>query len=598
MPLAAVLGTLIFHRFSLWTGLDTVQADSGDSRFIAFLLEHWNNAWHGRADWRSPPIFWPVTGTLAYSDGLLAMGAIHAALRSGLGVFAAMNAQLVLLSLASFAAAYGLFARGFGLTVWGATAGAYLFAFSWPRVAQLVHVQLQFTVLLPLLAWLALRCLRDGPALARSAFAWRACLFVALLALLLATTLYYAVFAALGGVVAVSLCMLRRGGRAHLAALLRRHVAGLSAAAVLGGMLAAPVVAFYLPVVRESQGRAWAEVLSFMPRAPNRWWMGRENWAWGWLFARGPQATIDARWPEMRIGAGLAVSLVWVAACCGSVVALIRRPPDRGTPIRLTIVTGAVLQVLMLRLPGDVSLWWAVWRAFPGASGIRGVPRLELVVLLPMALAFGWALDAALARARRHGRRWMLAAAAVTCVAAVEQLGRVHSYSGRAAEAMSRRVAEALPPRCTAAYIVATPDLVTPDEAIDEQHFDPAAYLAANPDVAAVWTDRPWDHYRLFGRAEHRTLDVTEAARRHVLRFLAYNYTIPLGATLGRVPVVNGLSGWQPPGWALFDVLAADAPARLATWLSLHGVGASGVCTVAIRLAADELLLRPAALLP
>jgi hypothetical protein len=104
--------------------------------------------------------------------GSFGMGILDAALRTRLGVFPAMNAQLILLSIATFAAAYALFARGFGLSVLAATLGAYFFAFSWPRFAQLVHVQLQFTALLPLLLLLALGMLPRDAHHPHGPFAW------------------------------------------------------------------------------------------------------------------------------------------------------------------------------------------------------------------------------------------------------------------------------------------------------------------------------------------------------------------------------------------------------------------------------------------
>ena len=601
VPLAAaLLGTFVYHRYSLLTGLDRVQADPGDSRFIAFILEHWNNALHGRADWRSPPIFWPVQGTLAYSDALVAMGFTHAALRSMLSVFEAVNAQLILLSLASFASAYALLARGFRLSVLGATLGAYFFAFSWPRFTQLGHVQLQFTLLLPLLALFALECVRDGPDLRRWAFAWRAWTVVALLALLLATTLYYAVFMALGFTVAGGVCVASRAGRHHLLQVARRHWLALAGAAVLAALLIGPVLAFYLPLMRESRGRAWSEVLPFLPRPPNLLWMGRENWIWGWLFALWPESVINARWPELRIGAGLAASLVWAVMALGAAWLLLARRSRldrRLASIAVVIVTGLILQALMLRLPRDTSFWWVVWKMFPGAGGIRAVPRLEIIVTIAMALAFGWALDRALRPGPRRAARAACAAALILC-GGVEQIGRVQGYSGRAAEALSRRVGDALPRSCAAAYVIATPDLVTDQAQVDEAHFDAKAYLAANPDVAAAWHGTAWEHYERFGRAEHRLLDPAAAGRHLALMYFAYNYTIPLAAALSGKPVVNGLSGWQPPGWHLFDVLAPEARAWLSQWLALNGVAPSAVCVVPARLTLEMVPDLPNGIMP
>ncbi len=540
--------------------------------------------------------------TLAYSDALLGMGLLHTALRSVLGVFAAMNAQLVLLSLLSFAGAYALLARGFAIGVIGSTVGAYFFAFSWPRFAQLVHVQLQFTFLLPVLALLALQCGRDGRTMARGPFAWRAGAFVTLLALLLATTLYYAVFLAIGLSAACVCCLAYGPSRSHLAAVARRHAAALAGAALLAVLLIGPVIAFYLPFMRESKGRLWPEVVTFLVRPGEFLWMGRENWVWGGLFARWPEATLIARWPELRIGVGAVATATWLGAAAWAMARLAlgvsrRRVMSARTGILcLAIVTGLLLQALMLRVGSGFSLWWAVWRAFPGAAGIRAVARLQLLVTLPMAVAFAAAVDAAL----RPGR-WRPALAAVTIVlvglGAAEQVGRAQEYSGAQAEALAWRVGDALPRSCKAAYVVATPDLVFDPGELDPAHFDAASYLAANPDVAAAWRGTAWEHYAKFGRAEHRSLSL-EASTRHRALMFFYNYTIPLAASLAGVPVANGLSGWQPPGWDLFDVLAPDARERLAAWLTLQRLHADDVCIAPVRLDFPMLPGPPSRMLP
>lgn len=590
----AIAGTLFFHRYSVLCGFDAVQADSGDSRFIAFLLEHWNNALHLRADWRSPPMFWPVRGTLAYSDLLLGMALPHALLRSVLDVFVAINVQLMLLTLATFAASYALFRRGFALETAGATLGAAFVAFCWPRFAQLVHLQLQFTPLLPLLALLALECLRDGAVLSRRAFAARAAAFVALLALLLATTLYYAIFLALSVSIALLVCALTRPGRRHLGAILRRHPAGLLGAAALAALLIGPVVAFYLPLMRESRGRLWGEVLMNLPRPSELLWMGKQNMVWGWFFDRWPDPVVTARWPEFRIGVGVVGSVAWYGAGLWALVSLATRRGSLAAPaiaLRVAIVTGLLLQALMLRWSGDQSAWWLVWKAFPGAGGVRAVTRLQLLVTLPMGLAFGALLD----RAMRLGRLGAAASLALVVFGMLEQIGQSPTYSGAQAGAVSRLVADAVPRSCTAAYVIATPDLVTNPPVFDEAHFDARSYLLANPDVAAVWHGSPWQHYVLFGRAERRFLDPTQAVlAAHLLFF--YNYTIPLAATLSHVPVANGLSGWQPAGWTLFDVLAPNSREQLAGWLRRHGVPGSSVCVVPVRLRLDMLPQRDGAL--
>ncbi|MDT7952413.1 MAG: hypothetical protein RQ966_12995 [Acetobacteraceae bacterium] len=583
MPwLVAIAGTLLYHRYTIASGFDAVQADVGDSRYIAFMLEHWNTWAHGHARLGSPLIFWPVLGTLGYSDALAGMGVVHIALRAaGLGVFTAMNVQLVALSLAAFAATYWLLRRGFAVGIWPATAGAYFYAFCWPRFAELVHVQMQFTFVLPLMALLALEALRDGGALSRTGFALRAIGFVALLALTMATTAYYGEFAMLFLVLTAAPALLWRDARRSFARLLVRQWPGVLAAGAAGLLLAWPIALVYLPVMRQSGGRSWAELQTLLLRPTDLLWMGRENYAWGWLSARWPDRA-NANWAGKRLGVGLVASLVWLCACVWAAWTLVRfRPGPHAASNRriaaLAVLATAAVQLCSVHI-GERSLWWFIWSGFPGMSGLRTIGRIQLVATLPMALAFALAVDAG-ARSR-----WRWAIAALVCVGAAEQAGTVQRYSARDAEALARRVTDAIPRTCRAAYVLAPANTV-PDPPVitDPAQFDAAAYLRANPDVASGWKDTAWNHYDKLGRKEHRSLDPAVAAYRTGLMFF-YNYTIPLGASLAGIPVVNGLSGWQPPGWALFDVFESDAPAKMAAWVSRHGLDANDVCVVRVPL--------------
>ena len=588
--LAALLGTFVYHRYTISSGFDAVQADIGDSRYIAFMLEHWNVWAHGHARLGSPLMFWPRQGTLGYSDALAGMGLVHVLLRaSGLGVFVAMNLQLVLLSLAAFAAGYWFLRRGFRIGVPAATVGAYFFAFSWPGFAELVHVQMQFTFELPLMALFALEALRDGPALARVAFGWRVLAVVTLLFATCATTVYMAEFALLFLTLIIGITLLRRGARQSYGCIIRRHWPALLAGMALAALLAWPIAHVYLPVMQQSGGRDWAEVRRFLFDPADLFWMGRENYVWGWLFGHWHARTLE-NWAGKRVGVGLIATLAWLAACTWAVRMLAgmgRGPLDRGGRDRaiagVAILVTAGLQLATLRV-GDASPWWLIWTVFPGMGGIRTIGRLQLVAALPMGLAFALLIE------RAQQVRWSGAVlAGLVGLAAMEQTGMVQRYSAASAQALGRKVADAIPRTCTAAYVMATRSMMPPPTPVaDEAHFDAAAYLLANPDVAQAWAGSAWQHYVLFGRKEERRLDPAAAINYRALMYF-YNYTIPLGAMLAGIPVANGLSGWQPPGWALFDVLSPAAPERLAAWMTLNHRDPASICQVRIDMPYDSL---------
>ncbi len=596
LPVAAVLlGTLLYHRWSILSGLDLVQADNGDSRFIAFLLEHWNSVAAGTGRWRSPPIFYPTEGTLGYSDALFVMGWVQVLIRlTGLGVFAAMNAQLVLWSALAFTACMVFLRRAFGLSVPACCVGAYFFAFGWPRFAQLVHVQLQFTAALPILALLALVFLSNGTEIEpRRAFAMLAG-FVGLAALLLATTTYYAMFFALALTLALLLCVADSAARRQIAAALRRHPLSLVGAGLLLAILLIPVAITYLPMIRLGTHRPWAEVAQFLATPADLGWMGRENLAWGWFFDRFPLQA-DQKWPEGRIGVGLVVSAAWIGSILWAIRIAARRlaggrntPPAREGLAALVILTGAILQLCMLRLPGGLSPWWVIYQGFPGMAGIRAIGRLQLVVMLPMSLGLALMTQRLWYAAQRWVRPALLVALAA---AAVEQLGGTYLYSGRQAEMLARQVAAAVPAPCRAFYARAPLGTVpAPPQIHAEADFDAQAYLRANPDVALGWKGTAWEHYVRFGRTEQRFIDPDAATRRRMLLFF-YGYTVPLAAVLAGKPAVNGLSGWAPVGYDLDDVLALDVTARVDRWLARAGVEPDRVCIVPVRLDPADLPL-------
>jgi hypothetical protein len=149
--------TIVFHRYTVLSGFDLVQADPGDSRFIAFILEHWFKVFSGIDNWRSPPMFFPQSGTLGYSDALFGMAIPYSVFRAfGAGMFVSLNITLVLLSFLSYLACLWLLRRVFEFHWVASAVGAAFFAFNYPKFAQLAHIQLRFDVLQPIVLGLLL----------------------------------------------------------------------------------------------------------------------------------------------------------------------------------------------------------------------------------------------------------------------------------------------------------------------------------------------------------------------------------------------------------------------------------------------------------
>lgn len=181
----------------------------------------------------------------------------------------------------------------------------------------------------------------------------------------------------------------------------------------------------------------------------------------------------------------------------------------------LIALTAAVLVVLATVWPPGWSAWRLVHEIVPGAAAIRAVARIGLLVLLALALGFATAVE-------RLRARSAVAGILVIGLPILEQLQFVPSFDKQATIRVGVEIAARVGPGCGSFY-----------------------YAAVAPDTLRPLPYRPWK-YHLDGMS----------AQLH-----------------GRVPTMNGYSGWMPPAWRpLYDnIIASPADtaavrARLAAW--------------------------------
>src|SRR5882672_7359539 len=76
-----MLGTLLFHIALFSSGFDRFPGDRGDARFFVYLAEHWYQVLLGQAELISPGMFYPVKGTIGYTDPIMAHALPYSLLR-------------------------------------------------------------------------------------------------------------------------------------------------------------------------------------------------------------------------------------------------------------------------------------------------------------------------------------------------------------------------------------------------------------------------------------------------------------------------------------------------------------------------------------
>jgi hypothetical protein len=532
---AACVG--VFFRNQIADGFTLLLGDRHDAVIALSIMEHWRNVLAGAAEWSRTAYFHPVPGTLGYNDGYLLFGLVYAAFReAGADPFLGGELTNMAMRAIGFLAMHAACRRVLGLSFGWSVLGAALFTLSNNLFIRASHAQLFSIGFLPALAVLlhgagsALLGGRRG-ALLR----WGAG-FVLLFAALLMTGFYMAwYFAFLSGATFLAWLPIAGGAqrRASVAAF-RGALGPLALLAALALLANAPFLILYLPKAAETGMHAWETALQHAPTPLDVVHVGEANFLFGWLVTllNGLFRPDFPAWSERMTGLTpvlllvFAASGVWLWRGGGGM-----EPPVRRAWLRALALASLATWVLCLRF-GDASGWWLVWSAVPGARAARVVARYQLVLTIPV---IGLATLVLADWARR------LPAAVMAPLVAVLLLEQANGYAplflDRPLELARLRAVPAPPAECRAFYVSA---------AREESRFGEAV-------------EDPYNHN-------------TEAM---------------LIAAVLRLPTVNGISTFNPPGWPASWPGQPGYEAEVAAWAREHGV--QGLCGLDLRRMAWQL---------
>jgi hypothetical protein len=339
----------------------------------------WRLQWIAHALATSPTnlfngnIFYPEPRTLLFSDAMLAEGSIAAPL-IWLGVTPVLVHNIMMLG-AIVASAVAMFAlvhyltrsRGAGLL-----AGA-IFAFAPYRFEHIMHMELQWTMWIPL-AFLALH---------RTLRTWRVrdgVLCGVALVLQMFSSVYYGIF--LATLVALGSVLLQLGLPRTT---IRRSVVPLAAGALLALALVGLYARPYLAARDRVGERPAEEVRTFAARPADYLITVPTNWLYGHLQTRGEM--------ERRLFPGA------VALLLGAVAVLLRRP---SRVIIVYVLIGMAAFEASLGLRGYSYPF--LYEHFTPFRGLRAPARLGIFVVFALAVVagYGYTFLAAALRARHR----------------------------------------------------------------------------------------------------------------------------------------------------------------------------------------------------
>lgn len=402
------IGALISFRFVILSSFDLMFGDRYDGRMIVYLHEHLFRALVGRADFRSPPMFYPQKYVLGFSDAFLLDTPPYAVLRlSGLDPFLSFQIWAMVLSFICFLASFIICMRYLRLRGAFAICAAALITFPNNLMfkTDIAHLQFFSVYYVPPIVLLALWGIEDFPRVTPWSLA-RVGIASLLFGLLFATSYYVAWLFLLTAVIAACAGgIMRRDELVAAARTYRRQALAVLGAAMAGFLVGViPFALIYAPALAIVPGRTYRDFVSFSPFPKDVINVGVGNMVWGWLVER---LSLDpAAEHVLAVTPGMtAVFLVLTYRLHKDA----RHAGQRSWQLTFFVVCAVVWIVswLLVTRIGTFSLFWPVHYLVPGASGIRAGGRIQLLaniwVVVGLAVMLQYWIDTA-ASARRRSR--------------------------------------------------------------------------------------------------------------------------------------------------------------------------------------------------
>lgn len=360
-------------------GLDLswIPGDLVDGRLNNYFLEHGYKWITGQVQsfWDAP-FFYPVVRTMSFSDNHLGTLPIYSIFR-----FLHFDRETAyqLWFIAVFALDYISCAwvlRRFSISGLGAAAGAFIFSFSLPIVAQIDHSQLLPRFMIPLAFYFALQYLERQTATALSLL----CLTVVIQ---FYCTIYMGVFLVLG-----LLFLFIAYSLTHRDTTMLREIYWCSwrsftlkfAVLFIAFLLLLPLMLPYYKTSLEYGMRSWGEIETMLPRIESYFLPPDGSFLWNWLI---PREQMLPMWQEHQIFIG---GIPLMSVLCMPFFYRLYRSERL---MQLGMLMFVVLMLLIsLTLYHGITLYRELlW--LPGLKSIRAVTRIMLMNAFPISVITG-----------------------------------------------------------------------------------------------------------------------------------------------------------------------------------------------------------------
>lgn len=387
-----ILGIEIFLFRAFFTD-QLMFGNAGDGRFCALATEHWYKVFCGKESALDLNMFYPVSGTLAYSDMFLGMAIPHIMLRVlGFNMYSAFRLTLIMLHVFGAFSMYWLLHKKIKLNLLASIMGVILFVYAAiPNIYG--HPQLFAIYFVPLLAWCILsffQCTLKEEKIRRHIYGG---ISIFLFALIFYTSGYLgyfiAIYAILFGIVyvIVSYYVLKENVIKKIWIFIKKNLVECIGYGLETIFLFLPFVLIYVPISREFGDRNWAEIIDFLPTISNIFSVDARNIFYGNILTG---LNFNASNSELTTG----IPIITVAVCIYFLLKMKEKIYEKRFSIYIVMFLAAALNLLLiLKIGTKFSGWYLIWRFLPGASSIRAVVRTNHLIAFFIAIFVAAGID-------------------------------------------------------------------------------------------------------------------------------------------------------------------------------------------------------------
>lgn len=373
--------------------------DNGDGRLTTLLAEHWYNFFCGREAFTEIAYFYPDKDVLGYTDMFLGFGFIHSILRvTGLDMFTAYKYTIILVHLFGSLCMFYLLHSMMKCNRYWSLFGIVAFSYSNAYAAQLCHTQLAALSLLPLLTIFLIKALSSDDEKQQSIFMFS---IVSLLAFIAYTAWYILFFTLVFGLILLvtSYIVLNHNGincKKAVRSWLVTHKKTIIGCFIYSVVLLIPFLLIYLPALRNSGGYSFQGIGRGLPELIDLINVGNGSLSidnGNWFFAKViPLAVFNRNSASIEIVQGFSIVLLAVFLYIffqrGQYREYLTTKEEK---VRFLVINSCIISILVViaitvKLGSDgYSLWYFMYKFFPGARAIRCAGRFWLFLSFPVA---------------------------------------------------------------------------------------------------------------------------------------------------------------------------------------------------------------------